>query len=62
MDPLIAESQASHTVLTAAHPRVSGGSTLGAAELGMRLRLSHPRIMESEALIYFSVSMSQLVF
>jgi hypothetical protein len=41
-------------------PKLSSGSSLGAAELGMRFCLSHPGMMESGTPIYFSVSKSRL--
>jgi hypothetical protein len=59
MGPPITESQANHTISKVAHKGLSDGSSLGAAELGMRLRLSHPGMMESGIPIYSSVSKSQ---
>ena len=57
MGPSIANSQA---ISKAAYRGSSGGASLGAAKLGMRLRLSHPGMMESGAPIYSYVSKSQL--
>jgi hypothetical protein len=59
MGPLRAESQASFTVSTTAHPGFSSGSSSRAAKLGTRIHLSHPEMTKSGAPIYSSVSKSQ---
>ena len=58
MGPPITKSQANHTISKVAHKGLSDGSSLGVAKLGMRLRLSHPGMMESGTPIYSSVSKS----
>ena len=62
MGPPITESQASHTVSKVAHKGLSDGSSLGAAELGMRLRLSSWNDGEwnTYLFLYFQVSTGDL--
>jgi hypothetical protein len=60
MSSPIAKSLAN--VSMAALPRLSGGSFLGAAKMGMRFRLSHRGMTENGTPIYSFVSKSQLEY